>query len=251
MEMELQTLQIMEGVRKHPCFNQETDDSVGKIYLPVASECNIQCKDCEGMSDCLHEGMAGRVLTTEEAVKGIRMMLDRGETITEVCIAGPGEPLANERTFEVLRAIKREFPDFVLSLSTNGLLLTDRLEDIVRTGVRNITITINAAIPEAAEKIYAWVRYQGVKYHGRAAADCLSFNQWRGLRNAIDAGLFVKVNTVHIPGVNDSEIPYIGWLAGRRGADVHEVQKWERDSVSFRVSNVNRSLKQLQTLRAE
>jgi len=207
-------------MKKHPCFNEEAHNRFGRIHLPVAPACNIQCKYCVREYDCANEsrpGVSSRVLTKEDAVNRVRTMLERSDNLSVVGIAGPGDPLANDRTFEVLNAIKREFPDLVLCLSTNGLLLTDRLEDIVRAGVRSITITINAVVPEVAEKVYSWVRYQGVKYSGRA------FNQWRGLRNAVDAGLMVKVNTVYIPGVNDDEIPYIAWLAGRRGADLHNI----------------------------
>lgn len=213
-------------LKNHPCFNEEAHNKFGRIHLPVAPACNIRCKYCVRSYDCANEsrpGVSSRVLTKEDAVARVRTMVERSGNLSVVGIAGPGDPLANDRTFEALRAIKREFPELVLCLSTNGLLLTDRLEDIVRAGVRSITITINAVVPEAAEKIYSWVRYRGVKYHGRAAADCLSFNQWRGLRNAVDAGLVVKVNTVYIPGVNDGEIPYIAWLAGRRGADLHNI----------------------------
>ncbi|MDI6727778.1 MAG: nitrogenase molybdenum-iron cofactor biosynthesis protein, partial [Thermodesulfovibrionales bacterium] len=42
-------------------------------------------------------------------------------------------------------------------------------------------------------------------------------------RNAIDAGLIVKVNSVLIPGVNDEEIPLIAWLAGGKGADLMNI----------------------------
>ena len=58
---------------------------------------------------------------------------------------------------------------------------------------------------------------------GRDAAECLLCNQWRGLRNAIDAGLIVKVNSVLIPGINDTEIPLIAWLAGGKGADLMNI----------------------------
>jgi nitrogen fixation protein NifB len=217
---------LSDVMEDYPFFDEEAHARFGRIDLPVAPECNIQCKYCVKGYDCANEsrpGASSRVLTTEEAVGWVRTLLMLGSPLSEVAITGPGEPLANDRTFEVLRAIKREFPDLKLSLSTNGLLLTDRLEEIVRAGVRSITITINAVIPEEAEKIYSWVYYKGARYHGRAAADCLSFNQWRGLRNAIDAGLYVKINSVYMPGVNDEEIPYIAWLAGRRGADLQSI----------------------------
>jgi len=94
---------------------------------------------------------------------------------------------------------------------------------LMKSGVRSITVTINAALPETAEKIYSWVYYRGKKYTGKEAAERLYINQWRGLSNAIDAGLAVKVNSVMIPGVNDTEIPLIARHAGDKGADLMNI----------------------------
>jgi nitrogen fixation protein NifB len=58
---------------------------------------------------------------------------------------------------------------------------------------------------------------------GREAAVIIVNNQWRGLSNAIDAGLIVKVNTVFIPGLNEAEISLIAWHAGERGADIMNI----------------------------
>ncbi len=213
-------------MKQHPCFSKEAHDRFGRIHLPVAPACNIQCKYCIRKYDCANEsrpGVSSVVLSPEEAVGRVRSLVERNERLSVIGIAGPGDPLANEAAFETFRLINREFPDLILCVSTNGLNLPDRLEDLVRSGVRSITVTINAALPETAEKIYSWISYRGKKYTGREAAEILYANQWRGLRNAIDAGLAVKVNTVTIPGINDEEIPYIAWLAGSKGADLMNI----------------------------
>jgi nitrogen fixation protein NifB len=213
-------------MKTHPCFSGEAHHKFGRIHLPVAPACNIQCRYCIRKYDCANEsrpGITSKVLTPSEALERVRALVERNEKLSVVGIAGPGDPLANDTTFKTLRAINREFPDLILCVSTNGLYLSDRLEDLVRSGVRSLTITINAVMPETAEKIYSWVSYRGRKYTGRDAAECLLCNQWRGLRNAIDAGLIVKVNSVLIPGVNDEEIPLIAWLAGGKGADLMNI----------------------------
>ncbi|MCL4536879.1 MAG: nitrogenase cofactor biosynthesis protein NifB [Nitrospirae bacterium] len=213
-------------IDSHPCFSREAHHKFGRIHLPVAPACNIQCRYCIRKYDCANEsrpGITSKVLTPSEALERVRTLVDRNERISVIGIAGPGDPLANDTTFETLRAINREFPELILCVSTNGLYLSDRLEDLVRSGVRSLTITINAVMPETAEKIYSWVSYRGRKYTGREAAECLLCNQWRGLRNAIDAGLIVKVNSVLIPGINDTEIPLVAWLAGGKGADLMNI----------------------------
>lgn len=214
----------MEKIKRiHPCFSKDAHNRFGRIHLPVAPTCNIKCRYCTRKYDCVNEsrpGVTSKVLTPTEALERVRVLIERNEKISVVGIAGPGDPLANDTTFETLKAIHREFPELILCVSTNGLYLPDRLEDLVKSGVSSLTITINAVMPEIAEKIYSWVLYRGRRYTGRDAAECLLCNQWRGLRNAIDAGLIVKVNTVLIPGINDMDIPLIAWLAGSKGADL-------------------------------
>lgn len=210
----------------HPCFSKEAHHKFGRVHLPVAPACNIQCRYCIRKYDCANEsrpGITSNVLTPAEALERVRAIALRNDRITVIGVAGPGDPLANDSTFDAMSSIHREFPELTLCLSTNGLLLSDRLEDIIRSGVRSLTITMNAVTPETAEKIYSRVKYRGRHYNGKEASELLVRNQSRGLRNAVDAGLMVKVNTVYIPGVNDVEIPLVAWQAGEWGADIMNI----------------------------
>ncbi len=210
-------------IESHPCFSKEAHHKFGRIHLPVAPACNIQCRYCIRKYDCANEsrpGITSRVISPSDALDRVRVLFERNDNISVIGIAGPGDPLANDATFETLNMIHREFPEIILCLSTNGLLLPDRLGEIMKAGVRSITITINAVMPKVAERIYSWAYYKGRKYEGKDAAELIVKNQSRGLRNAIDAGLIVKINTVFIPGVNNAEIPLIAWRAGEIGADI-------------------------------
>jgi nitrogen fixation protein NifB len=210
----------------HPCFSKEAHHRFGRVHLPVAPACNIQCRYCIRKYDCANEsrpGITSRVMTPYEAMERVRAVVGRNENISVIGIAGPGDPLANDATFETLRAIHKEFPELILCVSTNGLYLPERLDELMKAGVRSLTVTINAVTPGMAEKVYLWASFKGRRYSGRDAAALIVNNQWRGLTNAIDAGLIVKVNTVYIPGVNDIEIPLIAWHAGERGADIMNI----------------------------
>ncbi len=213
-------------INVHPCFSEEAHTRFGRAHLPVAPGCNIQCRYCVRKFDCANEsrpGITSRVLTPDEAVDRTRALIERSDRLSVVGIAGPGDPLVNASTYVTMRKIHWEYPDLTLCISTNGLLLSDRLGQLLASGVRSLTVTINAVTPEIAEKVYSWVIYQGRRYEGRAAAELLLANQWRGLENAIDAGLIVKVNTVFIPGVNDLEIPMIAERAGKLGTDIMNI----------------------------
>ena len=213
-------------LKTHPCFSAQAHEKFGRIHLAVAPACNIQCRYCERKYDCAnesHPGVSSTVLDPAEAVERVEAFVERNDRVSVVGIAGPGDPLANASTFETLTAIHRKFPDLTLCVSTNGLLLAERLGDLVRAGVRSVTVTINAVSPQTAERVYEWVLYRGKKLSGNQAAETLVRNQWQGLINAIEAGLLVKVNSVYIPGVNDSELVRIAKLAGSFGADIMNV----------------------------
>jgi nitrogen fixation protein NifB len=221
------SIHINKGfIKSHPCFNEEAHTRFSRAHLSVAPACNIQCKYCIRKFDCANEsrpGITSRVLTPNEAVMRTRVLMERSVRLSVIGIAGPGDPLANASTFLVMRHLNWEFPDLTLCLSTNGLLLPDKLEQLVASGVRSLTVTINAIHPEIGEKVYSWAVYQGQKYEGREAAELLLTNQWKGLEGAIDAGLVVKVNSVFIPGVNDAELPLIAERAGKLGADLMNI----------------------------
>jgi nitrogen fixation protein NifB len=212
--------------KKHPCFSKEAHHTFGRIHLPVAPICNIQCKYCIRKYDCANEsrpGITSTVLSPANAVERVRCLLERNQNISVIGIAGPGDPLANEATFEVLSSVKKEFPEIILCLSTNGLLLADKLGEILEAGVHSITITINAVLPKTAAKIYSWISYRGRRYTGENAAELLLSNQWKGLYQAKEAGLAVKVNSVFIPGVNDKDLPFIALQAGKKSADIMNI----------------------------
>jgi len=212
----------------HPCFSKEAHLRSGRIHLPVAPECNIQCGYCVRKYDCVNEsrpGVASTILTPVEAIERVRAVVERsGGEIAAVGIAGPGDPLANEATFETLDLVRREYPESILCVSTNGLALPERVGDLVACGVRSLTVTINAVMPETAEAVYAWVSApDGERLRGTEGAERLLERQWEGLAMAVRAGLIVKVNSVLIPGVNDMELLTVAMLASEYGAHLFNI----------------------------
>lgn len=202
-------LVITDIMEQHPCFNDESHDRVGRIHLPVAPHCNIQCNFCEHKmcTDIQHPGWASRLLSVAEAVNLIQSVVNERQACDFVVgIAGPGDALANDQTFQTLALIHNRYPQIVNCLCTNGLLLEDKLEEITAAGVRALTVTVNAPDSTVGKDIYSWVRYQRTVYRGEEAAALLIEKQFSGIGKALHAGLFVKVNSVLIPGVNDQHM---------------------------------------------
>jgi nitrogen fixation protein NifB len=102
----------------------------------------------------------------DEALEHARAVTTNNPAIKLVGIAGPGEPLANAQTFETLALVQRNFPELVLCLSTNGLLLPDTCELLIRHHVSTMTVTINAVDAEIASKIYGGLQLGGKRING-------------------------------------------------------------------------------------
>ena len=199
----------LRRIQEHPCYSIKAVHAFGRIHLPVALKCNIQCNYCIREFDCVHEsrpGVTSRVITPEEAFERVSEVLEKFSNIKVVGIAGPGEPLFNEETFETFRLIKNVYPHFHHCISSNGLLFLEKLDDLVEIGVGNVTVTLNALKPEIGERIYSSVLYHGKSYRGVEGAHILARNQLSGIEGAVKRGLIVKVNTVLIPGINDCHI---------------------------------------------
>jgi len=109
------TMLPMNMMRRHPCFGAEAHQSVGRIHLPVAPRCNIQCAFCERRvcagQEMQHPGWAQRLLTPDQAALRVdELVAARPAETFVVGVAGPGDPLANEGTFEALARVHRLRP---------------------------------------------------------------------------------------------------------------------------------------------
>jgi nitrogen fixation protein NifB len=196
----------------HPCFDAAARHSSGRVHLPVAPRCNIKCRYCTRKHDCANEnrpGVTTKVIKPEEAVERVRLARQLEPRINVVGIAGPGDPLANQATFQTFELVKASFPDMSLCLSTNGLLLPDYIDRLVELGVGSLTVTVNALDPAVGAQIYAFVSYRNTILRGEEAALCLRDNQLAGLKRAAAAGLRLKINSVLIPGINEDEMTKI------------------------------------------
>ena len=63
--------QVAMNFDEHPCFNPKACHSFGRVHLPVAPRCNIQCKFCNRQFDCVNEtrpGVTSAVLTPAQAM---------------------------------------------------------------------------------------------------------------------------------------------------------------------------------------
>lgn len=221
-----QTEDLAGKVAEHPCYSKDAHFKFGRIHVPVAPRCNIQCNYCTRKFACPNEnrpGVTTKVISPDEAVVTIRQAIEKEPRLKILGVAGPGDALENPATLETFEKAGKAFPFLTRCLSTNGLLLPDMIDDIDRVGITTLTITINAVDPDVGEQIYSHVRYKGKTYRGREAFQVLNRNQLEGLRQAAMRGMVIKVNSVLIPGVNDKHLVEVARVVKGLGAFILNV----------------------------
>ncbi|MGE4319007.1 MAG: nitrogenase cofactor biosynthesis protein NifB [Deferribacterales bacterium] len=218
---------VKSKIEKHPCYNKEAHHKFARIHLPVAPACNIQCNYCNRKYDCSNEsrpGVTSGTLSPEQALEKVIMVKHSIENLSVVGIAGPGDALANpEATFETLRLLKEYDKELIPCISTNGLSLPDHVDEIKELGIGHVTVTMNAIDPEIGQKIYSWIHFEGRTYHGKDAAAILLERQLEGIKKLVEKDILVKVNTVLIPGINDSHIPAVSAKIKELGVFIHNI----------------------------
>jgi nitrogen fixation protein NifB len=209
----------------HPCFSEGARHKVGRIHLPVAPKCNMQCNYCNRDFECVNEsrpGVSSTILSPQQAADYLDAVLERIQDIRVVGIAGPGDLFANGyETIETLRLVRERHPDMMLCLASNGLEVAKYVDDIARLNVSHVTVTVNAVDPVIGGQIYAWARLNGKVYRGVDAARVILEQQGAAIDLLKERNVTVKINTVVIPGINDHHVEEIAKRMAERKADIH------------------------------
>jgi nitrogen fixation protein NifB len=204
----------------HPCFNPDACKSFGRVHLPVAPRCNIQCKFCNRKFDCVNEtrpGVTSAILSPGQAMVYLEEVFAAKGNISVVGIAGPGDPFANPReTLETLSRVRTRYPDVILCVATNGLNVTPYIDELARLKVSHVTVTVNAVDPSIGARIYSWMRVGKKVVRAEEGAAVLLERQLEAIRGLKACGIMVKANSIILPGINEDHIETVA----RRMADL-------------------------------
>jgi nitrogen fixation protein NifB len=199
-------------------------DKVGRIHVPIAPKCNIQCNFCtREINKCeMRPGVSACIMSVEDAIKHVDKVT-KEMPISVVGVAGPGDALFNPETFEFFRIMDEKFPKLIKCISTNGLLLPDKADELAEIHLNSITVTVNAIDPDIGKEIYSTAVHHGEVYRGEDAFKIISKNQLEGIKMIADRDIVVKVNSVLIPGLNDKHIIEVAQKVKEQGASLMNV----------------------------
>ncbi|MBI4844577.1 MAG: GTP 3',8-cyclase MoaA [Nitrospirae bacterium] len=157
------------------------------LRISITDKCNLKCLYCMP-SKGLKPFKDSEILTDEEIVRFVRIARRHG--LRKVRITG-GEPLVRKDILKLVSSIKKAGIDD-LSITTNGIMLSKRAEELKDAGLDRVNISLDSLNAE---------RYGNITNGGDIES------VWDSIKEAERTGLVpVKINMVPIRGINDDEI---------------------------------------------
>ena len=158
------------------------------LRISVTDRCNLRCIYCmpaEGIRLLSHDD----ILSYEEIFTVAEAAAELG--INKVRITG-GEPLVRAGLPKLVQMLAQIDTMYDISLTTNGILLTQYAAELKSAGLRRVNISLDTLQPDRFEYIT----------RGSNLGDVL-----KGIEGAGSAGLNpIKINMVVISGINDDEL---------------------------------------------
>jgi cyclic pyranopterin phosphate synthase len=201
-------------------------DAFGRVHrslrISVTDRCNLRCRYCmpaEGMRWLPREDL----LTYEELARVAAILAGMG--VSDVRLTG-GEPLVRADLHVLVRRL-RETPGIrEIALTSNGVLLAERIDDLVAAGLDRVNVSVDSLDPDRFERL---TRRRDLH---RVLAGLAACERHPGLRP-------IKVNAVALRGVSEPEIQPLAELARRTGYVVRFIEvmpldaprEWRRDLV--------------------
>ena len=158
------------------------------IRISITDRCNLRCIYCmpeEGIKLIDHK----EVLSYEEIIRLCRQFAKIG--ISKVKITG-GEPLVRKDVHKLIKAIKEIDRIDNVTMTTNGILLENQIDDLVNAGLDAVNISIDTLREDRYREI---TRLGDINKVMRGIKKCLTYKN-----------LKVKINCVPIKGENEEEL---------------------------------------------
>ncbi len=158
-----------------------------KLRISVTDRCNMRCVYCmpENNTEWFEQS---NVLTYEEIVRLTTIFVDLG--VEKIRVTG-GEPTVRREVEKLISMLSRINGIKSISMTTNGLLLRDKVKQFKEAGLGSVNISLDTF---KADRFKAMGGVEGLD------------KVLASIKAAADAGLKVKINTVVMRGWNDDEV---------------------------------------------
>lgn len=179
--------------------------TVDYLRLSVTDRCNLRCRYCmppEGVCDLGHEA----ILRFDEIVRLVRIMAADG--IKKIKITG-GEPLVRRGLTELISELYALPGVEEVTLTTNGVLLAEKLPALCEAGVSKINISLDTIDRRRYAELTGFDELAAVK---KAIAVCLS------------RGVALKINALALADSRQEDFLQLARLAEEKALDVRFIE---------------------------
>ncbi len=176
------------------------------LRVSLTDRCTFRCIYCmppDGMPHIPH----AEILSYEELLRLCRISADLG--VSRYKITG-GEPLCRKGATSFIRRLKALPGVGSVTLTTNGFLLGQAVPDLAAAPLDSVTVSLDAFTQETFSRITR----SGVCLDGIL----------RTMDQAREAGLRVKINTVPVEGVNETELLPLARYALEKGFQIRFIE---------------------------
>ena len=178
--------------------------TIDYMRISITDRCNLRCTYC--MPQDISLTSMENILTYEEILRICTAAAELG--ITRFKVTG-GEPLVRKGCVTLIREMKHIPGIEQVTITTNGVLLGQYLEELISAGIDGVNISLDTLDAGRYERIT-----------GKNELSAVMEN----IRRAIDSGIRVKLNTVLQNGVNEDEWENIALLARTNHLDVRFIE---------------------------
>ena len=187
-ENEMKTDKINSGILKDAYIKDRFGRTFNYLRIAVNEYCNLRCIYCmpeEGVQFQEKDRLLGK----NEICKIIKIMSDLG--VSKIRFTG-GEPLLRKDLLDLIKYTYQKTDISSIHLTTNGVLLSKNINQLVKAGLDGINISLDTLNKEKFKKITRREELNKVL---------------EGLALAISSGLkSIKVNIVAMKDFNNDEI---------------------------------------------
>ena len=175
-----------------------------KLRISVTDRCNMHCIYC--MPKDVEWFPSNEILTNEELVRLTAILVTLG--IEKVRVTG-GEPLVRAQIEKLINQLSKMKGIKTVSMTTNGLLLRNKVEELKEAGLQSINISLDT--------------FRADRFKAITGVDGLN-TVLDAVQAAEDVGLKVKINTVVMRGWNDDEVVNFAEFARETGYTVRFIE---------------------------
>jgi cyclic pyranopterin phosphate synthase len=176
------------------------------LRVSVTDRCNLRCRYCMPLEDYSWLP-SDRLLSAEEIARLVEIFTTAGAR--RVRLTG-GEPLLRRELPDVVRRLAANPLIEDLAMTTNGVLLADRAQELCNAGLRRVTVSLDTLRPD---------RFAVITRRDELA------RVLEGIAAAARAGFApLKLDAVVMRGVNDDELPDLIEFGKRARAEVRFIE---------------------------